>query len=816
MEKLRQDLRYAVRLLARSPGFALIATLTLALGIGANTAIFSVVNSVLLRPLAYHQPQQLYLIREIVPQVTRYYPSFPANLSNFRIWQRECHSFDAIGLVESASMNLTGFGEPRQIHGGIASANLFEVLGIRPQLGRAFMPDEDQPGRDHVVLLTHTFWHRQFQSDPSVVGRAITLDGAPYLVVGVLPDSFHFPREMGPLVGFGPRMDFFKPLGMNPEDSGLLREFDFAAIARLTPGFTPAQALAELNVVQARIAGQAKKGVDLRADLLPLEAEVIGPARRGLLMLLAAVGAVLLIVCVNLANLLLARIPGRMREAAIRTALGAARSRLVRQMLTESLLLALGGGLLGVVVAYGGVRGLADAASIGLPRLDEVRVDARVLGFALILSALTGVLFGILPAWRIARASPLEALKAGAATTTEGRRARHLRESLVGMEVGLSTLLLILAGLLTMSLVRLLNVNKGFAAEQVLAVDINLPPQSYSQAAARQQFYDRALDSIRALPGVHSAGWVSMLPLEGQSSVSDVSLPGEQRIGGETPLANYRVPSPGYFQTMGIPLIAGRDLTQGDRGRHVVIVSQSLALRFWPGRNPIGQICITGWGGQQRNEVIGVVGDIRTVRLDEPPVLMVYVPDSHASASPGAPSSASFVIRTSMDPGGVGASVRRIIHGVDADVPVVALRPMMEVVSDSVATRRFQMVLVLLFAGCALFLAALGIYGVLSYSVERRRTELGIRMALGAQAHDLRRLVLRQGMAPVLIGLASGVVAALFLGRLVTSFLFGVRSYDPFTIALVTFVVILIAAAACYVPAFRTTRVDPMSALRYE
>jgi predicted permease len=384
------------------------------------------------------------------------------------------------------------------------------------------------------------------------------------------------------------------------------------------------------------------------------------------------------------------------------------------------------------------------------------------------------------------------------------------------MEVGLSTLLLILAGLLTTSLVRLLNVNKGFASEQILAVDVELPPQSYSQPAARQQFYDRVLDSIRTLPGVHSAGWVSKLPLEGQSSVSNVSLPGEQRIGGTTPLADYRVPSPGYFQTMGIPLIAGRDLTQEDRGRHVVILSQSLAQRLWPDKNPIGQICVTDWGGQQRGEVIGVVGDIRTVRLDEPPVLMVYVPDSHASATPGAPSSASFVIRTSIDPSGVAASVRGIIHEADAEVPVVELRPMTEVVSDSVAARRFQMLLVLVFAGCALFLAALGIYGVLSYSVERRRTELGIRMALGAQPLDLRRLVLRQGMAPVLVGLALGVVASLLLGRLITSLLFGVRSYDPLTFALVASVVILIAAIACYVPALRTTRLDPMTALRYE
>jgi putative ABC transport system permease protein len=818
VETVWQDLRFGARMLRKSPGFTTVAVLTLALGIGASTTMFSVVNSVLLRPLAYPESQQLYLIREIVPQMVKFYPTFPANLSNFRTWQKECRSFDGIAIAEGTSMTLTGRGPAEQIAGGRASANLFDVLGVRPRIGRTFLPEEDQPGRDHVVILTDSYWRSRFDGDTSVVGSAITLDGVPYTVIGILPPSFYFHKEMGPLVDLGSSIGFFKPLGMDPANFGPLGEFDFAAIARLKSGVELSAALTELNVVQAQIAHEANEGVDLEAQLIPLNEEVVGTARDGLMLLLAAVGAVLLIVCVNLANLLLSRAPARMREAAIRNALGASRGRLVRQMLAESLLLGVWGGTLGICLARLGMHWFVQAAPANLPRLDEVTIDARVLVFSALLVIFTSTLFGVLPAWRMARVDPQRDLKSSATAATENRRTRRLRQTLIGLEVGLTTLLLIVAGLLTTSLVRVLRVNAGFITDRVLAADIQLPPQNYSQPAARDRFYAGVLAGMRALPGVHSAGWVSILPLGGQGAVCDVSLPGDQVPVEQRPLANFRVISPGYLKTIGIPLLRGRSFTENDRGQRRVIISQNIAERFWPGKDPVGQKCVGGWGQlrAEPSEVIGVVGDIRTTGLDEPPLPMVYVPDSYGGQGPGTPSSASIVVRTDMDPDAVARAVRGVIQGVDPDVPVVALRPMKQIVSESVSSRRFQMFLTLLFAGSALLLAALGIFGVLAYSIAQRHHELGIRMALGAEKADLLALVVRQGMAPVLCGFIVGAGAALFAGHLIRSLLFGVTPFDPLTFLFVTVAVVLTALAACYIPARRAMRVDPMVALRYE
>jgi predicted permease len=814
MGTLLQDIRYAVRLLLKNPGFTAVAVLTMALGIGSNTAIFSIVNSVLLRPLAYREPQRLYLIREIVPQVTRFYPTLPANARNYSIWQQDCKSFEQIAIVEGRSMALTGTGEPKEVPGAHGSANLFSVLGIHPMMGRLFLPEEDQPGRDHVVILTNSFWRSEFHGDPRIIGKTITLDGLPHEVVGVLPDSFHFPKEegLGSLTRFTTNTEIFKPLGVDVTHLGLVGEFDFAAIARLKPGITRESALAEMNVVQARIAKESGEKVDLAADLVPLETQVIGPARRGLLFLQIAVGAVMLIVCVNLVNLLLARVPGRMREAAVRTALGATRARLVSQMLTETLLLGLVGGLLGVALAYEGLNWLVKAAPIGLQRLDEVRLDAPVLWFALFLSLATSVLFGILPAWRVAHADAQQALKSSGGRTTEGRGSLRLREVLIGLEVGLSTLLLILAGLLTTSLVKLLAVEKGFGAEHVLTASVNLSTASYSAEDTKVHFYDQVLASASAIPGVTAAGWVSDLPLEGETHVSHVQLPGVQMLPAETPIANYRFISQGYFEAMGIPLRAGRAIQEGDRKRDVAVISQSLAERLWPGQNPIGKLVETTAGTHEPpHEVIGVVGDIRTVRLDEPPVMMIYVSQWERPVR-----KAALVVRTAGDPRAAAAAVRQAIRKADSAVPIVQMRPMTEAVSASVATRQFQLELAAVFAISALLLAALGIFGVVAYSVEQRRNEIGIRMALGAQAADVGRFVLRGGMTPVAMGLLFGVVGAIVTGRLVRSLLYSVSATDPFTIAGVAVVVVSAAALACYVPARRAMRVDPMVALRYE
>jgi predicted permease len=811
---LLQDVRYAVRLLLKNPGFTAVAILTMALGIGANTAIFSIVNSVLLRPLAYREPQRLYLIREIVPQVTKFYPTLPANVRNYSIWLQHCKSFEQIAIVEGLSMALTGTGEPKEVAGAHGSANLFSVFGVQPMMGRLFLPEEDQPGRDHVVILTNSFWRSEFHGDPQIVGRTIALDGIPHEVVGVLPDSFHFPKDegLGSLTRFTTKTEIFKPLGVDISHMGLIGDFDFAAIARLKPGVAREAALAELNVVQAQIAKQSGEKLDLAADLVPLESQVIGPARRGLLFLQIAVGAVMLIVCVNLVNLLLARVPGRMREAAVRTALGATRARLVSQMLTETLLMGLGGGLLGVALAYQGLSWLVKAAPMGLQRLDEVRLDAPVLWFALFLSLATSVLFGILPAWRVAHADAQQALRSSGGRTTEGRGSLRLREVLIALEVGLSTLLLILAGLLTASLVKLLAVEKGFGAEHVLTASVNLSTANYSAEETKIHFYDQVLASASAIPGVTAAGWVSELPLEGETHVSHVKLPGVPLPPAETPIANYRFVSQGYFEAMGIPLRAGRAIQESDRNRDVAVVSQSLAEHMWPGQNPIGKLVETTAGTHEHpHEVIGIVADVRTARLDEPPVMMIYISQWERPLR-----KAALVLRTTGDPRAAAAAVREAIRKADSAVPIVQMRPMTEAVSASVATRQFQLELAATFAISALLLAALGIFGVVAYSVEQRRNEIGIRMALGAQATDVGRFVLWGGMTPVAMGLACGVVGAIVAGRLVRSLLYSVSATDPLTIAGVVVVVVFAAALACYVPARRAMRVDPMVALRYE
>jgi predicted permease len=810
LETLWKDLSFGLRQLRRSPGFTSIAVLTLALGIGANTAIFSVVNSALLRPLAYSDPQQLYLVKEIVPQLAKSYPLMDANLPDYQIWRRQVQSFADVAIAESVSADLTRAGEPEVIQGVRASSNIFAVLGAQPALGRAFRPDEDEPDRGHVVILTDGFWRRRFQADPSVLGKSLTLDGVPHEIVGVLPASLRFP----PALGGGRLQDFLEPLnGPLPYEQDLIGEFDFAAVARLKPGVTSDQALAELNLVQAQIAKQANMGEDLRAALLPLQAEVVGPSRQGLIFLLAAVGAVLLIVCANLASLLLARVPGRLREAAIRTALGASRPRILRQMLTETFLLSVAGGLAGIWIARLAVAWLLRVAPANIPRLNEVRLDARVLIFAVGISLCTAILFGLLPALRIIRAEPLDVLKAAASAHTEGRRTRLLRECLVGLEVGLASGLLLLAGLLTASLAKTLNVNAGFAVENVLIAGVDLPAQSYPQPIARLRFCDRVLHDLKNLPDVRAAGWVSIPPLAGQGSVTGITLPGTP-ANAEQPMANYRSASPDYFSAMGIPFLQGRVFSPADRGRKVVIVSQTIANRFWPGQNPIGRICITHWDGDVPSEVIGVVGDVRTVRLEETPLMMVYVPDWFNSIS--ASSSPSFIIRTSAEAGSSTAAVGALIHKIDPDVPVTSIRPMSQVVSQSVSARRFQMFLTMAFALSSLLLATLGIFGVVSYSVQQRRQELGIRTALGADLDGLLRMVLRQGMAPVMLGLPGGLIAAAFAGRLISSLLFGVSPYDPLTVSAIAIVVTAVALLACYIPARRAMRLDPMVALRYE
>jgi predicted permease len=810
VETFWNDLRYSLRNLARDRGFAIVALLTLALGIGANTAIFSIVNSVILRPLAYRNPDRLFTIHEVIPKVSNLYPELPVNPMHFLEWRKRCTSFEQVAELGTYGPNLTGMGQPEQLGGARVSANFLPMLGIQPQLGRGFLEEEDRTGRGDVVILTDSLWRRRFGADPSIVGKKITLEGLPHVVVGVLPAAFHFPNgnQLDKLITLSEKTEIFRPLALDLKDKEMEGNFNYLAIGLLRKGVSRERALAELNVVQADIAKAFKDKTELKAALSPLQDHMVGPVRRGLLVLLGAVGAVLLIVCVNLANLSLVRGAGRSRESAIRAALGAGRAQLLRQPLIESLLLAVMGGALGVLLAFWVMNLLIKSAPVDLPRMDEVRIDGYALAFALAISTITGLLFGVMPALRLTRIAPQEVLKIGGRSATEGIRGTRLRGLLVGVEVALSAVLLIVAGLLISSFVRLMNVDKGFPVERLLAVALNTTGARYEKDGARAEFYHRVVAGVQALPGVRSAGITNGMPLRGETWVDIIWLPGETRPMFERSTANARFVNPDYFKTVGIPLRSGRSFEEGDRDKKVVIVAQRTAEQLWPGQNPVGKQLYRG--DEKVREVIGVVGDVRTT-LQQGPVVTAYFPYGEESVS-----EVALMVRTAMDPRSVAAAVRSEIWKVDPEIPVQQMKTMEEVISEAAAPRRFQMLLVLLFAASALLLASLGIYGVVSFTVAQRTNEIGIRVALGAHAADVYRMVLRQGLTPVVLGLVAGVAGALALGRLLTSLLFEVSPADPLTISAVIVALAAVAAFACTVPALRATRVDPMSALRYE
>jgi putative ABC transport system permease protein len=810
VEVFWNDLRYALRNLARDRGFAIVALLTLALGIGANTAIFSIVNSVILRPLAYRNPDRLFTIHEMIPKVNNLYPELPVNPLHYLEWRKRCTSFEQVAEFGTYAPNLTGMGQPEQLGGARVSANFLSMFGVQPQLGRGFLEEEDRSGRGDVVILTDSLWRRRFGADRSIVGKKITLEGSPHVVVGVLPAAFHFPNghQLDSLIAFSEKTEIFRPLALDLQKGDMEGNFNFAAIGLLKKGASRERALAELNVVQADLDKTFRDKTDLKAALSPLQDHMVGPVRRELLVLLGAVGAVLLIVCVNLANLSLVRGAGRSRESAIRAALGAGRAQLLRQPLIESLVLAVMGGALGVLLAFWATTLMVKSAPVNLPRLDEVRLDGYALAFALTISTITGLLFGMLPALRMARIAPQEVLKTGGRSATEGIRGMRLRGLLVSVEVGLSAVLLIVAGLLISSFARLMNVDKGFPVERLLAVDLNTAGARYHNDGARAEFYRRVVAGVQALPGVRSAGVTNGMPLGGETWVDVIWLPGDTRPMFERLTANSRFVNPDYFKTVGIPFRGGRPFEESDRGKEVVIVAQRTAEQLWPGQDPVGKRLYRG--DEKLREVIGVVGDVRTT-LQHGPVVTVYFPYWQESVS-----DAALVVRTAMDPRSVAAAVRSEIWKVDPEIPLQRIRTMEDVISEAAAPRRFQMLLVLLFAASALLLASLGIYGVVSYTVAQRTNEIGIRVALGAHTAAVYRMVLRQGLTPVVLGLVAGVAGALALGRLLTSLLFEVSPADPLTIGAVIAALASVAAFACTVPALRAARVDPMSALRYE
>ncbi len=807
-----RDLRFAARVLRREPGFTIIAILMLALGIGANTAIFSVVDGVLLKPLAYHDPGRLVSIREIMPHIAHLYPTLPVSARHFVEWRKQCTSFEGMSAIMQATLNLTGRGEPERLEAASVSPNLFRILGVRMALGRDFLDEEEQRGRDLVVVLTNDLWRRRFNADPSLIGKTIQLNGLAHNVVGILPPDFRYPNRnsFGTSESVAPQSDLFRPASFSDDElAELLGRHNYAVVARLKPGATRQRASAELEAVQLQMIRLAGEKTELRADVTPLLDTVVGNTRRGLVLLLCAVGAVLLIVCVNLANLLLARGERRAREVAVRTALGASRAQLIRNALAEVLLIGLAGGALGLIVASSAVAALRRSA-INIPRLEEVQVDARVMLFALAATVLTCLLFGLLPAWRTSRADPQQTLKAGGRTATESRGGMRIRGALVTAEVALSAVLLITAGLLMNSFVRLMRIDKGFSAPTVLAVDIGIQGPGYAKREQRENFYRRLLDDLAARPGVQAAAICTALPLQGETWIDSAYVPGMPASEASEIQVNVRFASADYFRTMGIPLRAGRTFSDNDRNRRVAVISELLAGQLWPGRDAVGRTFSRG--NDMNYEVIGVAGDVRA-EAHKAPVSMVYRPYWDKN---WVPSRSILVARATGDPRSVAGAMRAAVHATDPAVPVPQMRTIAEVLDQSVAQRRFQMTLAGSFAATALLLACLGIYGVISYSVARRTGEMGIRAALGARPGDLYGLILRQGMAPVVAGLVLGVAAALAVGRMLGSFLFEVRARDPLTIAAVSALLVAVAIAACFLPARRAARVEPTAALRYE
>jgi predicted permease len=800
MELWLRSFRYSYQRLRRSPGFSATVILTLALGIGANTAIFSVVYGVLLKPLGYPQPQQLVVIREnIVPTDA----NLPVNANHLVFWQQNAHSFDGISAVRTESLPLGG-AQPEEIEIAETTGNLFSVLGIQPRLGRAFLSGEERPGHNHAAILTDALWRRRYNADPQIVGKSISLDGKAYRVAGVLPANFSLPNAR--------LIQAFIPLGWTAD---VLEEIEgdhnYFSIARLKQSANLAQAAAELNALQREISRRMPDKVPFTATLTPLQEYLTGASRRSLLLLLVAVGVVLLIACVNIANLLLIRAAGSAQEAAVRIALGGTRRALFWSALAEPILLCLAGGVAGTVVAWVAVPLLTRYAPSDLPLLGNVSLSWVALGFAAAISVFLALACGVIPSWQYAKADPEPALRGNRRTATQSRSSKGLRDGLVVAEAAVSLALVLIAGLFVASMFKLLRVPRGFDAEHVLSAKVVLPDKQYWSPAARNAFYERALTQLRQMPGVRAAGVVSVLPLDGDYWSDLVSRIGDSRPLFKRPEAHYRWISPGYFESLMEPLVAGRFPNAADKGRRVAVISKRIADTVWPGENPIGQKFNRMNLEEQPFEVIGVVADVRSLNLSEQPPPMVYVPYWYRSRNAG-----FFVMRTRQDPEALAGVFRKVIAAIEPQAPVPSIRTMMTVVDGSVAGKRFETRLLLAFALVALLLASIGIYGVVAYSALQRTQEIGIRMAVGAQRSDVYRLILREGVLPVILGIVIGVAIAWGSARLFSGLLFQMKASDPLVTVAAGSILLATGILACLLPAHRAAKTEPLEALRYE
>lgn len=812
METLLKDLRYGLRSLLKQPGFTVIAVVTLALGIGANTAMFSVINAVLLRPLPYHEPQRLVTIWEESPERGLY--QMPVSFANLRDWVDQNHTFDQISAYTFTNLNLIGAGEPARLDTVRVSSNLFSLIGAAPQLGRTFLPEEDREGANKVVILGHALWKNRFGSDPAIVDRSLTLDNQSYTVVGVMSPGFQFP------VGFGymgkvlsDPIDLYVPIAATSNE--LQRgNYSFFALGRLKSGVTIDQARADMTTIESRLAEQYPDGnTGIGISLVPTQEQTVKEIRPALLVLLGAVAFLLLIACANIANLLLVRAASRQKEMAIRSALGASRLRVLRLLLTESLVLSLAGGVVGLLLAVWGTKALMALAPDNIPRLNEVGVDARVFGFAVAVSLVTGIAFGLVPALQAAKPDLNEALKEGLRGSMESTIGKRTRGVLVAGEVALSLILLIGAGLMIKSFLRLQQMNLGFNPENVLAVHLELPDSKYAEDRQQAAFFQEALARLESVPGVESVGATTGLPLTLSIAGSDFRIEGRpEPEAGKEMIIETRSVSPGYFGTLGIPLLKGRDFSDRDKSDSpaAAIINADLARIYFPNEDAIGRR-ISFDDRQSWMSIVGIVGDVKQMGLDSNAKPEVYFPYLQVAAP-----SMRLVVRTVSNPLHAVAAVKNQIQTIDKDLPIDDAKSMQQLLAESTSGRRFNMLLLTLFAVVAVILAVVGIYGVMSYTVTQRTHEIGIRVALGAQPSDVFRIVIGQGMLLAMIGVAFGLVGAFALTRLMTTMLFGVEPTDPLTFICLSVLLIGVGLVACYLPGRRATKVDPLVALRAE
>jgi putative ABC transport system permease protein len=793
------DARYAARQLRKTPGFTIVAVLTLAFGIGATSAIFSVINAVMLRPLPYPDADRLVSVFEVVPQ----YGRFAVAPGNFLDWRQQNNVFTHISAYANGSDTYVGSDGPDRVPMSSVSWDVFETIGVAPALGRGFRAEEDAPKQNAVIVISDGMWRRRFGADPGILGRSVTLSGSPVVVVGVMPPGFYFPTR---------EVEFWRPIALNPANATRGGHF-IGVIARLKPGISNEQANTEMRTIAQRLGTEyPKTNANESAEAVEIGELIVGPVRPMLFTLMAAVAVVILIACANVANLLLVRASVREKEIAIRTALGAGRRRLAVQMLTESLVLAIAGGALGILLAWAAIGPIQTLGVGSIPRVLDVTLDRTVLAFAVVLSIATGVLFGLAPAWQAARGGIGVVLKEGGrSSSTSG--GRWIRSALLVTEVALSLVLLVGASLLLRSFAKITGVDPGFRPDGVLAFRVALPQTSYPEEHNRIAFYDRLLEKLGSSPGVGSAGMVQTAPMRGSYTLSFELQGRPPAKPGEEPSANHRVVSPGYFNALGIPLKRGRLFSDRDTesSPKVALVDEAFVRRHFPNEEAIGRGIDIGNGTDGFYEIVGIVGDVHHGGLDSTVNPTMYVPYKQDVFS-----SMWVMVRAAGDPEAQSGLVRGAVREIDGTLPAFSIMPLASMVSESVAQRRFSMLLLSLFAFVALFLAAVGLYGVVAYTVSQRTQEIGVRMAIGAQRGDVLRMVLGSGMKLASLGVVIGIAAALALAGLVASMLFGVTPFDPASYGVTAALLLGVAALACYLPARRAMRVDPLIALRQE